>query len=55
VELVGANRAGLFMHLMPVFGSFMAIIFLGESLQWFHIAGFALIALGIFLATRSNL
>jgi drug/metabolite transporter (DMT)-like permease len=55
VELVGANRAGLFLHLMPVFGSIMAIIFLGETLQSFHIAGIALIALGILLATRGNL
>ena len=52
VELVGANRAGLFLHLMPVFGSIMAIAFLGESLQWYHGTGIALIALGIVLATR---
>lgn len=54
VELVGANRAGLFMYLMPVFGSLMAIAFLGESLRWFHGAGVALIAAGIVLATVSK-
>ncbi|WP_457571150.1 DMT family transporter [Desulfovulcanus sp.] len=54
VELVGANRAGLFIHLMPVFGSIMAIIFLGESLRWFHGAGIVLIALGIILSTRNK-
>jgi drug/metabolite transporter (DMT)-like permease len=53
VELVGANRAGMFIHLLPVFGSIMAIIFLGESLQWFHGGGILLIATGIFMATRS--
>ena len=52
VELVGANRAGLFIHLMPVFGSAMAILFLGETLRWFHGLGIPLIASGIFLATR---
>ena len=52
VELVGANRAGMFIHLLPVFGSVMAIIFLGESLQWFHAGGILLIAAGIFMATR---
>ena len=52
VELVGANRAGLFIHLMPVFGSLMAIAFLGEAFRWFHGAGIVLIAAGIFLATR---
>lgn len=51
VELIGANRAGLFIHLMPVFGSIMAILFLGEAFFWFHAAGMVLIAVGILLAT----
>jgi len=54
VELVGANRAGMFIHLIPVFGSVMAIVFLGESLQWFHLAGIVLIASGIFMATKGR-
>jgi drug/metabolite transporter (DMT)-like permease len=53
VELVGANRAGLFIHLMPVFGSMMAIFFLGERFFWFHGLGILLIGAGIYLATRS--
>jgi drug/metabolite transporter (DMT)-like permease len=52
VELVGANRAGLFIHLMPVFGSLMAVFFLGESFCWYHGAGILLIGMGIYLATR---
>jgi drug/metabolite transporter (DMT)-like permease len=52
VELVGANRAGLFIHLMPVFGSIMAVLFLGERFEPFHAAGIALILAGIVLATR---
>jgi drug/metabolite transporter (DMT)-like permease len=52
VELVGANRAGLFVHLMPVFGSILAIIFLGETFRWFHGLGIGLILTGILLATR---
>ena len=55
VELVGANRAGLFLHLMPVFGSLLAMAFLGESLQWYHGLGICLIATGIILATRDRL
>ncbi len=54
VELVGANRAGMFIHLIPVFGSVMAIVFLGESLQWFHLLGILLIASGISMATRAR-
>lgn len=52
VELVGANRAGLFIHLMPVFGSSMAVLFLGEVFCWYHGLGIVLIGAGIFLATR---
>jgi drug/metabolite transporter (DMT)-like permease len=52
VELIGANRAGLFIHLMPVFGSIMAVLFLGETFCWFHAGGITLIAAGIFFATR---
>ena len=54
VELVGANRAGLFIHLMPVFGGLMAVVFLGEVFGWYHGAGIVLIGLGIYLATRKK-
>ena len=54
VELVGANRAGLFIHLMPVFGGGMAVVFLGEVFGWYHGVGVVLIGLGIYLATRKK-
>jgi drug/metabolite transporter (DMT)-like permease len=47
VEQVGASVAGLFVHLMPVFGVVLAWIFLGERLALFHVAGIALILTGI--------
>jgi len=52
VHEVGPNIAGLFVHLMPVFGSVLAWLFLDERLYWFHVWGIALILCGIFLATR---
>lgn len=52
IELVGANRASLFLHLIPVFGSIMAVLFLKETPQWFQAVGFLLILLGIFLVIR---
>lgn len=52
VELVGPARAGMFIHLMPVFGSIMAIIFLSEKMHLFHIGGICCIATGIYLTTR---
>ena len=48
---IGANKAGLFMHLMPVFGIVLSIIFLGEQPALFHLAGIALILSGITLNT----
>jgi drug/metabolite transporter (DMT)-like permease len=52
VEEVGANIAGLFMHLMPVFGTALAIVFLGESLHVYHFAGLALILSGLYMTTH---
>ena len=52
VKIVGAGTAGQFIHLMPVFGTIMAIVFLGEQLFWFHIAGASAIGLGIYLSLR---
>ncbi|MBT8328947.1 MAG: DMT family transporter, partial [Desulfofustis sp.] len=53
VRDIGANRAGVFIHLMPVFSSIMAILFLGESIELFHLQGIGLVFAGIFLATYS--
>src|SRR5882724_8258237 len=52
VQLIGANRAAPFFHVVPVFGSMMAIVFLGEHPQLFHIIGFALVLIGVFVASR---
>jgi len=53
VEQVGANVAGLFVHLMPVFGTLLAWLLLDERLQLFHVAGIALILTGIYVTSRS--
>ncbi|WP_024277188.1 DMT family transporter [Xanthobacter sp. 126] len=53
VELVGANAAAPFLHLLPVFGTALAIVFLGETMAWYHLAGYALVISGIALATLS--
>jgi len=53
VQVVGANLAGVFQHLVPICGTLMAIGFLGERFGAYHAAGGALIAAGIFAATRA--
>ena len=52
VELVGAARAGQYMHLMPAFGIVLAVLFLGEALHLYHAVGMALIAAGLWMADR---
>lgn len=52
IALIGPNRAAPFFHLIPVFGSAMAILFLGERLQLFHLVGYALVLAGIAFASR---
>jgi drug/metabolite transporter (DMT)-like permease len=52
VQLIGANRAAPFFHLIPLLGSAMAMVFLGERPQLFHVVGFALVLTGVFVASR---
>ena len=54
VAIVGANAAGFTLHLLPVFGTLLAIVFLGESFQPFHAAGIATILAGVLVATRAR-
>lgn len=46
---IGAGKTGQFTHLMPLFGSFLAYLFLGERLEWYHLGGILLIFGGIYL------
>lgn len=54
VELIGAGRAGQFVHLMQVFGTVLAVVFLGERFRLYHAAGIGLIAVGLVLANRAK-
>ena len=52
VAAIGASRAGVFLHLIPVFGSILAVTLLGEPIGWHHAAGLVLILTGVWLAGR---
>jgi drug/metabolite transporter (DMT)-like permease len=54
VAALGAARSGVYLHLTPLFGAAMAVVFLGERLQVYHVAGFALILTGITLTSRRS-
>jgi drug/metabolite transporter (DMT)-like permease len=54
VDKVGAHRAGIFIHLMPVFSIILAMLFLGERMRGFHAVGILLIFSGIVLTTAEK-
>lgn len=54
IELIGANRAGLFVNLVPVFGTLMSVVLLGEDFHLYHALALALVLGGIWLAETSG-
>jgi drug/metabolite transporter (DMT)-like permease len=54
VALLGPNTAGLAVHLVPVFGTILAVLLLGEAPSRHHAVGMALIAAGIWFAVRKG-
>lgn len=54
VEGIGANRAGLFINLIPVFGTVLSVAFLGETLSGFHLVALALVTAGIAIAEKGK-
>jgi drug/metabolite transporter (DMT)-like permease len=54
IALIGPNRAAPFLHLVPVFGSVLAIVLLGEELMPFHLAGYVLVLAGVIIAARQS-
>jgi drug/metabolite transporter (DMT)-like permease len=54
VALIGPNRAAPFLYLVPVFGSVMAILLLGEEPRLFHLAGYLMVFAGVVIASRTT-
>ena len=52
VAIIGANRAGIFLSLIPLFSTIMAIFFYNERFQFFHLIGAILIIIGLFLSNK---
>ena len=52
IGIIGANRAGVFLHLMPVFGSVMAIFLFNEKFMFYHLLGAIFIIAGITLSNK---
>jgi drug/metabolite transporter (DMT)-like permease len=54
VAMLGPAKAGVYLHLIPLLGAGMAIVFLGERLHLYHAVGLAFILAGVWLATRGR-
>jgi drug/metabolite transporter (DMT)-like permease len=50
--MIGANRSGVFLHLMPILSAIMAMIFFNEKFMYYHVLGACFIFIGILLSNR---
>ena len=54
VALIGANRAGIFLHMMPILSAIMAMIIFNEKFMFYHMLGAVFILTGILLSNKKN-
>ena len=54
VEVGGPNKAGQVSYMLPIIGSVLAILLLGERFQFFHAIGLSLILCGVFLGSKGK-
>ena len=54
ISIIGSNRSGIFLHLMPIFSTIMAILIFREKFMIFHLIGAVLIITGIILASKGR-
>ena len=54
IGLIGVNRSGIFLHLMPIFSTIMAILIFNEKFMIFHLVGAILIISGIVLSSKGQ-
>jgi len=55
ISIIGANRAGVFLHLMPIFGAIMAMIIFDEKFMYYHLLGAIFILTGITLSNKKTI
>jgi len=54
ISIIGSNRSGIFLHLMPIFSTIMAILIFKEKFMIFHFIGAILIITGIILSSKGR-
>jgi drug/metabolite transporter (DMT)-like permease len=55
ISLIGANRSGVFLHIMPILSAIMAIIIFDEKFMFYHMLGAIFILIGILLSNRKTI
>ncbi|MDA9667490.1 DMT family transporter [Candidatus Pelagibacter sp.] len=55
ISIIGANRSGVFLHLMPIMSAIMAMIIFNEKFMFYHMLGACFIITGIFLSNKKAL
>ena len=54
ISIIGSNRAGIFLHLMPIFSTLLAILIFKEKFMVYHFIGAVLIITGILLSSKGR-
>ena len=54
ISIIGSNRSGIFLHLMPIFSTIMAMLIFKEEFMAFHLIGAILIIIGIILSSKER-
>ena len=54
IAIIGSNRSGIFLHLMPIFSTILAIIIFNEKFMIYHLIGAVLIITGIYLSSKKR-
>jgi len=54
VEMIGANRAGIFINFLPVWGALLSVVILGEAFQTYHAIALVMVVAGVLLAEVSG-
>ncbi len=54
ISIIGTNRSGIFLHLMPIFGTIMAILIYDEKIMFYHFIGAVFIVLGIVMSNKKT-
>jgi len=54
VALIGANKAGIYLHLMPVLATILAMLIYKEQIMFYHYIGAIFIISGIIFSNKKN-